>query len=175
VPGHEADHSPPFSTEVNNEWSYTSTRPVSSWCGAQLKNRDNFTFYQTHIFSILMHSKIGYTTVPFMALPVYIYILILGAGIAQSVYRLGYGLDDRGSIPGCAKNLSLCHRSPPSSVDVKNAWSYTSTSQFVFMVWCFVKHRDNLTFTFTYILHRRTCTLPQRKWHYCSVRMASQK
>jgi hypothetical protein len=31
----------------------------------------------------------------------------------------------------------------PSSADVKNAWSYTSTPQYVFMVWCLVKHRDN--------------------------------
>jgi hypothetical protein len=38
--------------------------------------------------------------------------------------------------------------SPPSSVEVKNAWSYTSTHQYVFMAWCLVKHRDNFTFTF---------------------------
>jgi hypothetical protein len=34
--------------------------------------------------------------------------------------------------------------SPPSSAEVKNAWSYTSTLQYVFMAWCLVKHRDNL-------------------------------
>jgi hypothetical protein len=33
-------------------------------------------------------------------------------------------------------------RSSPSSTEVKNAWSYTSTPQYVFMTWCFVKHRD---------------------------------
>jgi len=27
------------------------------------------------------------------------------------------------------------------SAEVKNAWSYTSTSQYVFMAWCLVKHR----------------------------------
>jgi hypothetical protein len=27
-PGHEADHSPPFSAEVKNAWSYTSTPPI---------------------------------------------------------------------------------------------------------------------------------------------------
>jgi hypothetical protein len=37
--------------------------------------------------------------------------------------------------------------SPPSSVEVKNAWSYTSTPQYVFMAWCSVKPRDNFTFT----------------------------
>jgi hypothetical protein len=40
---------------------------------------------------------------------------------------------------------------PPSSVEVKNAWSYTSTPQYVFMAWCLVKHRDNFTL---YLLHR---------------------
>jgi hypothetical protein len=36
--------------------------------------------------------------------------------------------------------------SHPSSADVKNAWSYTSIPQYVFMAWCLVKHRDNFTF-----------------------------
>jgi hypothetical protein len=29
--------------------------------------------------------------------------------------------------------------SPPSSAEVKNMWSYTSTSQYAFMAWCTVK------------------------------------
>jgi len=28
---------------------------------------------------------------------------------------------------------------------VKNAWSYTSLFQYVFMVWCSVMHRNNFT------------------------------
>jgi hypothetical protein len=37
--------------------------------------------------------------------------------------------------------------SPPSSAEVKGAWSYTSTPQYAFMAWCSVKkHRDNFTF-----------------------------
>jgi hypothetical protein len=35
-----------------------------------------------------------------------------------------------------------------SSIEVKNAWSYTSIIPYVIMAWCFVKHRDNVTFTF---------------------------
>jgi hypothetical protein len=35
------------------------------------------------------------------------------------------------------------YHSPPSSAVVKNAWSYTSTPQYVFMAWRLVKHRDN--------------------------------
>jgi len=42
--GREADHSPPSSAEVKNPWSYTSTPNTSSWRGAKLKHRDNFTF-----------------------------------------------------------------------------------------------------------------------------------
>jgi hypothetical protein len=42
---------------------------------------------------------------------------------------------------------------PPSSAEVKNVWSYTSTPQYVFMVWCSVKHRDKFTFyIFTFII-----------------------
>jgi hypothetical protein len=36
--------------------------------------------------------------------------------------------------------------SPPSSAEVENVWSYTSTPQCVFIAWCLVKHRDNFTF-----------------------------
>jgi hypothetical protein len=36
------------------------------------------------------------------------------------------------------------HHSPQSSAEVKNAWSYTSTPQYVFMACCLVKPRDNL-------------------------------
>jgi hypothetical protein len=38
--------------------------------------------------------------------------------------------------------------SAPSSAEVKNAWSYTSTPQYALMACCLVKHRDNFTFTF---------------------------
>jgi hypothetical protein len=36
--------------------------------------------------------------------------------------------------------------SASASAEVKNAWRYTSTPQYVFMAWCLVKHRDNFTF-----------------------------
>jgi hypothetical protein len=41
--------------------------------------------------------------------------------------------------------------SPPSSAEVKNAWSYTSTPQYAFMAWCLVKNRDNFTFTISQV------------------------
>jgi hypothetical protein len=34
--------------------------------------------------------------------------------------------------------------SPPSSAEVKNAWSYTSTPQYAFMAWCLVKAEGQL-------------------------------
>jgi len=36
----------------------------------------------------------------------------------------------------------------PSSVEVKNMWSYTPLSQYVFIACCLVKHRYNFSFTF---------------------------
>jgi hypothetical protein len=35
--------------------------------------------------------------------------------------------------------------SPPSSAEVKNAWSYASTPPYIFMACCLVKYRDNFT------------------------------
>jgi hypothetical protein len=34
------------------------------------------------------------------------------------------------------------HHSLPSSAEVKNDWSYTSTPPNVFMAWYLIKHRD---------------------------------
>jgi hypothetical protein len=37
------------------------------------------------------------------------------------------------------------YNSPTSSADVNYAWSYTTTPSYFFMVWCIIKHNDNLT------------------------------
>jgi hypothetical protein len=71
----------------------------------------------------------------------------MGAGIAPW-YSVGlqagwWGFDSRQvKQPGREAD-----HSPPTSAEVKNAWSYTSTPQYTFMAW------DNLTFTFTNTLH----------------------
>jgi hypothetical protein len=85
-------------------------------------------------------------------------MILLQAVIAQLVQQRGYGLDDRGSsvrFPAGAGNFSLHYRvqngsdhSPPSSAEVNKAWSYTSTPQYVFVVWCLVKHRNKFTVTY---------------------------
>jgi hypothetical protein len=41
--------------------------------------------------------------------------------------------------------------SPPSTAEIKNAWSYTSSPPYVFMAWCLVKHRDSFTLLFTVV------------------------
>jgi hypothetical protein len=57
--------------------------------------------------------------------------------------------------PGVKRPGREADNSPPSSVEVRNAWNYTSTSptrpswclikEDVFMAWYLVKHRDNFT------------------------------
>ena len=37
---------------------------------------------------------------------------------------------------------------PPSRVDVKNAWSYTSTPLCIFSMWYLIKQRDYFTFKY---------------------------
>jgi len=41
--------------------------------------------------------------------------------------------------------------SPPSSAEIKNAWSYTSTSPYTFMAWCSIKNKNRDSFTFFWI------------------------
>jgi hypothetical protein len=50
-----------------------------------------------------------------------------GGGLSLWVRQLGHEAD----------------HSPPSTVKVKNAWSYIYTRQYIFMVWCLIKYRDN--------------------------------
>jgi hypothetical protein len=69
-----------------------------------------------------------------------------GSGAHQASYPMGTG----GSFPG-SKAAGAWSWPLPSIAEVKNAWSYTSTPQYVFMEWCLVKHRDN--FTLFHIYH----------------------
>jgi hypothetical protein len=56
--------------------------------------------------------------------------------------------------PGVKRPGRKADHSPPSSAEVKNTWSYTSTNTYVFMAWCLVKDRDKfaLTFSLVYVL-----------------------
>jgi hypothetical protein len=53
--------------------------------------------------------------------------------------------------------------SPPSSAEVNNVWSYTSTPQYVFMAWCLIKHRENFTFIYLFLSEVMTLDFLQSK------------
>jgi hypothetical protein len=61
------------------------------------------------------------------------------------VHPASYPMDTRVSFPGVKRPVREADHLPTSSAEVKNAWSYTSAPQYVFMAWCLVKHRDNFT------------------------------
>jgi hypothetical protein len=65
-----------------------------------------------------------------------------GSGPHPASYPMG----TRGSFPGVKRPGREADHSPPSSAEVKNVWSYISTSQCAFMAWCSVKHRDTLPY-----------------------------
>jgi hypothetical protein len=67
-----------------------------------------------------------------------------------------------GAFPGIKRPGREADHSPPSNAEVKNAWSYTSTPQYVFMTWCLVKHRDNFTF-YIYLWRLISCNILTRK------------
>jgi hypothetical protein len=51
-------------------------------------------------------------------------------------------------LPRVKQSGCEADNSPPSGVEVKNAWSYTFIPPYVFMAWCFVKDRDDFTFLY---------------------------
>jgi hypothetical protein len=78
------------------------------------------------------------------------------ASLRRRIFRFSWGVVRAAQPPirlvpgalslGVKRPVCEADYSPPSSVDVKNGWSYTSTPQYVFMAWCLIKHRDNFTF-----------------------------
>jgi len=54
-PGREADHSPPSSAKIKNEWGYNSTPqiPLHGVVLSKAKHRDNFTFFFTILIPLL--------------------------------------------------------------------------------------------------------------------------
>jgi hypothetical protein len=51
------------------------------------------------------------------------------------------------TVPGVKATRREADLSTPSTAEVKNTWTYTSTPLYVFIVRCLVKHRENFTFT----------------------------
>jgi hypothetical protein len=55
--------------------------------------------------------------------------------------------------------------SPPSSAEVKNAWSYTSTLSRFSMAWCLIKQRHNLLSSSFWLERGETDFLGNVTWH----------
>jgi hypothetical protein len=72
--------------------------------------------------------------------------------IGSGAHPASYPMGTRGSYPGGKAAGREADHSPPSSAEVKNAWSYTSTPQYAFMAWCLVKHRDSF-YLFTFLCY----------------------
>jgi hypothetical protein len=60
------------------------------------------------------------------------------SGLHPASYPMGTG----DSFPEVKRPGGEADHSPPSSVEVRNTWSYTSTFPYAFMTWYVVKHRD---------------------------------
>jgi hypothetical protein len=68
------------------------------------------------------------------------------------------------------KRLDLeANYSPSSSAEVKNAWSYTSTSIYIFVAWCVVKRKDQSIFSYIYFrdeIRANFVDIEYRIWFY---------
>jgi hypothetical protein len=53
----------------------------------------------------------------------------------SGAYAASYPMGTRGPSLGIKRLGCEFYHSPPSSVDVKNAWSYIPTPQYAFMAW----------------------------------------
>jgi hypothetical protein len=63
-----------------------------------------------------------------------------GSGLHPASYLMGTG----GSFAGNKAAGSWSWQLTPSSAEVKNSWSYTSTPTYVFIAWCLVKYVDKI-------------------------------
>jgi hypothetical protein len=68
--------------------------------------------------------------------------------ISSRAHLVFYPAGARVVSPGVKRPGREANHLPPSSAEVKNAWSYTSTTQYVFMAWCLIMNRDNVYLTY---------------------------
>jgi hypothetical protein len=57
----------------------------------------------------------------------------------------------KGSFPVIKAAGRETDNTTPTSTEVKNAWSYTSTTQYAFMTWCSAKTQRIYLFTFYHL------------------------
>jgi hypothetical protein len=72
---------------------------------------------------------------------------------ALGAYSASYPMGTMGLFTGVERPGRRPDHSFPSSAEVKNAWSYTSTPQYVFMYWLLIKHK--IRFRAWYLVKRR--------------------
>jgi hypothetical protein len=151
-PGCEADHSHPSSAEVKECVEiYLHSPNMPSWRGARLeKHRDNFTFTFTYGLDdqgFESQQGLGIFLLTTACRPV---LRPTQPPIRWVPGALSLGV----KRPRCEAD-----HSPPSSAEVKNAWSYTPSWRGAQL-----KQRDNFTFTFNFTLHRiRTMANKQKQ------------
>jgi hypothetical protein len=73
----------------------------------------------------------------------YIMLSFEGIWVSMGVVRhpASYPMGTRDFSLGVKRPGREADHSPSSSAEVKNAWNYISTPQYVLMAWCLVKHR----------------------------------
>jgi hypothetical protein len=123
-PGRCAEHSRPSSPKVNNARCYPFVKSrdnsVGIALGYGLADRGSRVRFPAGAGNFSLHHNVQN-----------------GSGAHPSSYPMG----NRGSFRGVKRPGREADHSPPSSAEVKNAWSYTSTPQYAFMAWCLFKHR----------------------------------
>jgi hypothetical protein len=95
------------------------------------------------VFEVVLLSSSAFSPMMPPLLQTFLVFLQNGFGAHPASYRMG----SRRFLLVVKWPGSEADHSPPSSAEVKNAWSYSSTPYYVFMEWCLVKHRHNFTFT----------------------------
>jgi len=68
-----------------------------------------------------------------------IFLLITASRPALGIHPASYPTGTRDSFPGIKRPEHEAEHLPPSSIEAKNAWRYTSTPQYAFTAWCSVK------------------------------------
>jgi hypothetical protein len=76
---------------------------------------------------------------------VIIIIIIIVVVVVVVVITVSYPMSTRGFFLRAKRSGREADHSPPSSAEVNNAWSYTSTDPDALMAWYLVKHSDNFT------------------------------
>jgi hypothetical protein len=124
----------------------TSVRGIAQWCSAGLRAGWSRVRVPAGAGNFSFHHRVQ-----------------TGSGTRPTSYPMG----SRGSFPGGKAAGAWSWPLTSINTEVKNAWIYNSTPQYVFMAWCLVKHRDSITFHVPrYNSNRTVSTDLTRPWRY---------